>query len=827
MTTTSVSAKILPLFQKKKHLESLSENDFRDTVVRPLYLLQGLTGGRDTCGTDEEGKDCYMFREDRIAGRQLYVIQTKKGDITMAGTSKKNANLINVVTQLRMALVTPVKDIKTHAPYYPGLVILAASGTINKAARDHIVAEVKEPRLLFRDADELIFDIDEYMPEFWNGISVAKIPYLRNFRDQLLNDSRTIDATEFGIGGPVIPPITEETFAPLYLHRYEPKVVKTAPKIDRKSKSPYAGTHTEERIDVIEIPVQDLLKSYESLSFITGDAGAGKTTALRRLAMILTDNALMSKDESRIPVYMTAKSISEASVSLVEHATSATKSLTIDGASAFTINDLNAGHVVLLVDALDEVSNSIDRERILQKIMEARKSYGKLQVIVTSRIFPSIGELAKRNGFTLFNISPISFVHAEAMINRLTKDQSLSKEATNEMLRRLENVHGLELNPLLVTVFVSTSDYSRTDIPANITELFKKYTEMMLGRWNRSKTLGQQYESHVKDMLLCRIAYDMHSARTTSITVSRLRELIQKEIDDRDLALKLDTVYTEIIEHSGLVRIQGAEISFRHHLLQEFFAGRGIPSSDLLAGYAPDVWWTKALVFYFGQNPDDHHALTALRNGLDSYIGVDRYQAAIVVGLACQACYLMKKTQRIEALTWVITELAKAKETALADFRKNENIGELMSFIWYYIYGRDAVAAKGISEVLTDVSSRLNLVTSNDPANVTAREQLLCEFFWCVAGLIESHNLELASEVVRKFTASDPRMYLALFLGAYCVEKLHFTTAPERKSAKRIADTLDPLIVHLRPTFYQEMKGYLLELRGGQVSVLDRKSDPE
>ena len=59
------------------------------------------------------------------------------------------------------------------------------------------------------------------------------------------------------------------------------------------------------------------------------------------------------------------------------------------------------------------------------------------------------------------------------------------------------------------------------DIPENITELFKKYTELMLGLWNRSKTVGQQLESPVKDMLLCRIAYEMHAERLTSISIAK------------------------------------------------------------------------------------------------------------------------------------------------------------------------------------------------------------------------------------------------------------------------------------------------------------------
>jgi hypothetical protein len=72
------------------------------------------------------------------------------------------------------------------------------------------------------------------------------------------------------------------------------------------------------------------------------------------------------------------------------------------------------------------------------------------------------------------------------------KGKAISPEKSKELLRQLESVHGFELNPLLVTVFVATSDGTRRDIPANITELFAKFAETLLGRWNTDKGLAQQ-----------------------------------------------------------------------------------------------------------------------------------------------------------------------------------------------------------------------------------------------------------------------------------------------------------------------------------------------
>jgi hypothetical protein len=156
--TTSLNPKIIPLFKKKRFLKSLLEDDFRDQIVRPLFQEMGLRHGKDICGVDEEGKDCYFFGDDPIRGTVLYVVQTKKGDLKLS--SKARDNLLNAEAQLRTALATPVKSSVTKQSYRPDYVILAASGEINKSAEEHITDEIKDTRLVFYDSDRLIPLID-------------------------------------------------------------------------------------------------------------------------------------------------------------------------------------------------------------------------------------------------------------------------------------------------------------------------------------------------------------------------------------------------------------------------------------------------------------------------------------------------------------------------------------------------------------------------------------------------------------------------------------------------------------------------------------------
>jgi len=67
--TNGIDPYLIPRGTKKKFLKDLSEEEFRDRVVRPLFLKRGLRDGRELCGPDEEGKDCVFVGTDAVPQR--------------------------------------------------------------------------------------------------------------------------------------------------------------------------------------------------------------------------------------------------------------------------------------------------------------------------------------------------------------------------------------------------------------------------------------------------------------------------------------------------------------------------------------------------------------------------------------------------------------------------------------------------------------------------------------------------------------------------------------------------------------------------------------
>lgn len=790
------AASVISQFKKRRFLTSLSEDDFRDQVVRPLFFRLGLKDGRDVCGPDEEGKDAIFLAPSPFGTSDVVVVQTKKGKVTLAGKAREN--LLNAIAQLRTAAETKVTFLKTKEKRLPAKVMLCASGEINSAARKHIGDEISDPRLQFFDSDELIPLIDEHYPELWLGLDSEVMPYLRALRRAIEESSESLAVSE--ILPEATAAATDGMFVELYLWR---NVLRP-----RKRKG-----QVESVPEFVEIPVTGILKRAERLVLILGEAGSGKSTSVRRLAYVLAGTGLNAQADIDVPILLRAVDLARAGdLALVDAGAAETRRLSGSKHAAFSNDDLINGCVVFLVDALDEVADDAGRKSVLDRIRAFHDSYPECLVVVTSREYSFLRSLPDLAGFTRYRVQKISFRQAEQLVEKMAKRGRLPVASSKEFVRRLEQIHGMDLSPLLVTVFAATSEYARKDIPANITELFKKFTEIMLGRWDVTKGFAHQYHVPVKEFVLSRVAFEMHLAKVTEIPVTEFRARVAAELRSRGHEADVEQLLDEIVNRSGLLRIVGEQIEFRHLLLQEFYAGRGIPSEELLDSFIFDDWWRRAVVFYFGDRPSNATALARVRDVIGSRSAAERFTAAGTFGLALQACYLVPVTEKLSGLVTVIENLADVKDYVV-DKMSGAAKFPLTGFLSYYLNGRDSVA---LSLLETAAPELIGNVTSRD----AAPEANDLRQFWVIVGLIEAGHVVDAEALVRKFQPSDPRLLLAIHLGCFLIQHVRVSTDEQRKAARRICDRLAESISHLRAGIFQEFKSHLLEMRKGEILAL-------
>lgn len=688
--------------QKERFLRKFSEDDFRDQIVRPLLLLKGFKDGRDLCGPTEQGKDALFYEYDKLDNFELSAVQTKKGSINLA--AKATDNITNLVAQLRTAANTAYALLRPQRiKLRPSKVYLVSSGKINDSARRHCVDEVRDTALRFLDSDDLIPWIDEHIPQLWLDIDANVLTYLGALEKQLAGHDGPFAAQFLPNDKTIANSCFTDSSVTVFVRRTEDSkaLAQQRPRRGKISKK------EESTFPLYAIPT----KSYKKV-LLLGDGGSGKTTGLLQTVYRTATSSLENAKADLVPVLVKAIDIVAAKPSaLVDFLDERSRELSLQKKPVFGMSDLSAGRVCVFVDGLDEVGNQHGRELVVGLALQFSSRFPKCSLTISSRPYEFLADIADLDGFERLSMVPITWKDAERILDLARKGKGVSSVSIKESLSKLASVQGFALNPLMVSVYAATANFDLRDIPPNVTELFKRFTEQMLGRWDEQKGIANLHRPLVKDFATCSLAFHLHSNRLNSISKDDAKSLIAEKLAETGHHEDSNTILKEVLERSGLFRDFGNEIAFRHHMFQEFFAGRGIPSDEFAALNASDSWWRRAIVFYFGENPRNAGALRGFIANAASHAAADRFSVVCTVGLALQACYLSPVKTKIEMWKSVIESLGELEEAFIVEHDAEQQAPILTAFTYYFLL-RDSLSLSNVSENLEGILSWIDSATT-------------------------------------------------------------------------------------------------------------------
>lgn len=259
-----------------------------------------------------------------------------------------------------------------------------------------------------------------------------------------------------------------------------------------------------------EIPAKD------RIFLIIGDAGGGKSTACRYMALRCFEDlkqGLSAKkgspgclerefgitDKTPLPVYMRLEDFGtmiadypDVDCCLFE---CAAKFWHRTGNSeAFTAGQLyHALHkkpVWLFLDGLDEISNPVNRHRLAEVVkgLVSSKAFPHLRLTLTSRPAAITDELLNELGipyYTLLYLEQdqiIDFAHRYFAANLPDETNSQVNRRAQELINALEEVPAarrLAINPLLLTV-IAVLHYKEGKLPHYRAELYEKCIEQLM-----------------------------------------------------------------------------------------------------------------------------------------------------------------------------------------------------------------------------------------------------------------------------------------------------------------------------------------------------------
>jgi hypothetical protein len=347
---------------------------------------------------------------------------------------------------------------------------------------------------------------------------------------------------------------------------------------------------------------------------LLGAPGSGKSTLLRHVAGLL---ALRGAQWRRpLPVLLilqkhAAQISGSAQPTLTDVIDASLARFELHTPDGWWESRLKAGDCVVLLDGLDEVADTAQRDAMSRWIAAQIEVYPRCDFVVTSRphgytsTLPIPGaRVLETQPFTDDQVRQYltAWYRAEERVatqNRGPDVDMVADEKSDELLRLLvanPNLDVLKANPLLLTMIANVHRY-RGALPGGRAELYKEVCEVMLWRRQRARDLPSRLSGTVKTSLLAELALTMMRSQVRETTWLQAEQWLAGSLARNADGGTVREFLDDILACGLLVERELGAITFAHLTFQEYLAATVIGGAEL-AGHVADQWWRETTLLH-------------------------------------------------------------------------------------------------------------------------------------------------------------------------------------------------------------------------------------
>ncbi|MHB9140980.1 MAG: NACHT domain-containing protein, partial [Paludibacter sp.] len=275
--------------------------------------------------------------------------------------------------------VVNIEDIKNtilqrHELHVSNVIYILSQFNISSGFESTISKEITQFKLQFIGRDRLIKLLDELYSDFWKHDDLALLEYEKKFCTQFQKDT---EINKLKIFNDKYQKLLDIYIEPRITHFYEDKVTQTP---------------TNKKVQVNEILLD------KKPVIISGDAGTGKSTFLKKVGELLIEKNL-DEEKKTTPVYLTANEIFEAEY-LIE------KLILKKIEANFGVVNIDefteSYNIAILIDSIDELDDETQK-KILHELQHLSGKKG-LRYIIGTRNSEKIISLNGTKEFNSYSI---------------------------------------------------------------------------------------------------------------------------------------------------------------------------------------------------------------------------------------------------------------------------------------------------------------------------------------------------------------------------------------------------------------------------------------
>ncbi|MGE8046047.1 NACHT domain-containing protein [Pseudomonas monteilii] len=561
--------------QKLERLKNLEREvqDFHPLLRILLKRISYIRNMEYKQGPGEKGADFVLEKVDDTLDTTYYI-----GVIVKVGKIKQD--FTEIERQIDECGMERTFDNGKKKIYLSEIWIIT-NDSITDYAQNKIHHKFKNTSIVFFDVQKVAMLIDKFYPEFWTDISIKLGEYIRKLKGFSSSLTKNSAILEF-----------QENI------NIEQRVIKVGNKV-----KPDQGRRSRNQ----QITIHDALKA-EQLLFLEGYMGSGKSNLIKRAIERMTEPGVIHS-EKVIPIGMTFKDYLDVHKENLDQI--------LAGVVEESHTDPAKHTYLLIIDGLDEVPIAEDvRKECLLNLSRAVRNTDNIRVLVTSR---PIEDLKERNeidkNFSRYHVLPLTTRQLLVFIEKAC-DNPVALDRLTKGMERSSLFKNLPKTPISAILLARILKEDPAELPSTMTELYSKYSELVLGRWDMSKGLQSQKEYEVIDSVCMDLGAYVIENGLSDISASEVKGFFDSYVSDRNLRIDVDAVFERFLSKSEIFSYSSRNltISFKHRTFAEYFAAKKMLRENLSLQHDRifDPYWCTVYFFLIGLKRDCPELLTEI-----------------------------------------------------------------------------------------------------------------------------------------------------------------------------------------------------------------------
>lgn len=610
----------------------------RDVVV-PLFRRIGFKRVNLTHGADEDGKDVVCFYQDRIGRERCVAVVAKHGKVR--GGSGYNS-VSTIIDQVGTAFRVQYPDPASAEEVPVSEVYVVVSGTFTNAARRQVMGAFTERVVNVIDGTELVDLIDKHWDVFWEQQDPALTEFYRVQRE---HHEHLLQLRTLGYA-------SDRRLRDLFVDLKLEEVVARPPRLGGQRRKKGGKSIVKKAPTIRSSQIAKRPGKY----VIVGEAGAGKSSALQNLVLAQIEENIARGGPGAIPVLIQSRNVGDSVFSAIERSIDQFR----ENELPFDLRELlEKGEVLVLIDGFDEIADDVERAKLAERIHEFTDDYPKCSIVLSTRPVDQFDMRQELPRFKQYAIRPFGQGDTRELIGHWFAANETLRDELRQVLEQTGLMSRMPQTPMAVTMIAIVFERSAGELPANISDLFQKYTELFLGKWDQEEHgLTAPVEFNIGERILSELATEMGDR--LDMPINEASGIAQRYLGTRGISADSRAVVEAILRRSGFFSYVGeGVVGFRHRSFQAFFIALRVHRSgegrDALVRRFLDRSWAEAAIFFAGlekECPDFLEDLLATEPSNPDQLLLKTAS----MGWAIQGAYLTERGLKAQVMRTCISE---------------------------------------------------------------------------------------------------------------------------------------------------------------------------